>query len=558
MPIRTMPRIAMVLAAVGGCVGTVVDEAEPPTEITEAPGGRIEGSVPTPAATACAAAGVHPGPSPLRRLTHAEYDATIRDLLGDTSAPGRGFPADERRDGFDNNAGALVVSDVLAERYEAAAERLSANAVRNLPALLQCDPVARGEDVCMGAFVRSFGLRAFRRPLDDGQAQRLLGLYAQARRDYDFASAVRMTLMAMLQWPGFLYRIDVAAPGGSGRGPSRLDDHSVAARLSYLLWGSMPDQELFRAAAAGELQQAARVAAQARRMLADPRAADTLDRFHGQWLGIDSLESQDKDRATYPRYSPQLAALLKQETRLFVDDVIRKGDGLLATLLRSSTSFLNRDLAAFYGTSGVTSDSFARTSLDPRQRAGLLTHASVLARYSAANRTSPVERGAFVRSAVLCSPLPPPPADVNAALPVPKAGATVRDLLAQHRSSPACASCHGLIDPVGLAFENYDGVGRWRDEEAGRPVDASGALPGTDVDGPVAGARELIDRLAGSRQASDCVVTTWFRFGQGRGPSADDACTLESLHTAFQASHGNLRDLIVALTQTDAFLYQAD
>jgi hypothetical protein len=219
-------------------------------------------------------------------------------------------------------------------------------------------------------------------------------------------------------------------------------------------------------------------------------------------------------------------------------------------------TFLNEPLAAFYGSPGPVGSEFQRTTLDGVRRAGFLTQAGILAALAKPNQTSPVQRGKFVQEQLLCNDLPPPPANVEITLPEPSPTATTRERFSQHASLPTCAACHTLMDPIGLGFEHYDGSGRWRDSENGMAIDASGVVNGSDVDGPFVGAIELADRLGHSERVRACFVRQWFRFAYGRGDTPADQCTLATLTSRFAAGKANVRELLVALTESDAFLYR--
>ncbi|MFT3770257.1 MAG: DUF1592 domain-containing protein [Minicystis sp.] len=507
---------------------------------------------------ACDSAAIYPGDAPARRMTRFEYNNTVRDLLGATGSPADAFPADEVAGIFNNQASALVVTELLAEGYMNAAESVAGTAVQDLSKLVGCDPQASGADVCGAQFIDSFGQRAFRRPLDtDGRAL-LQSVFDAALAKWDYPTAIRLVIETALQSPRFLYRLEFGMPSPNADGVVKLDDYEVASRLSYLLWGSMPDDALFAAAAKGELSKPEQVAEQARRMLADPRARDTIANFHEQWLGLVNLPKVDKDTNVFPQYNAALKDTWKAETLAFVNDVIFDGDGDVATLLSAPYTMMNADVAAFYGMSdGPTGAAFERVDLDPAQRAGLLTQPSILAVNAHADQTSPVHRGKFVRERLLCEPISPPPPNVNAVPPPVDPNATTRERFAQHSTDPACAGCHKLMDPVGFGFENYDGVGLWRDEDQGIPVDASGEVVGSkDSNGKFVGAVELAQRLAKSEEVRACVVKQWFRYGHGRPDTKDDACTMAQLQQAFSAAKYDVKELMVALTQTDAFLYR--
>jgi hypothetical protein len=283
-----------------------------------------------------------------------------------------------------------------------------------------------------------------------------------------------------------------------------------------------------------------------------------VQNFSDQWLGLDGLATADKDPKAYPSYTPQLKVTWKAETMAFVTDVILDHGGDLATLLTAPYTMMNADVAAFYGiTGGPTGTDFVHVDLDPTQRAGLLTQPSVLAVTAHADQTSPVRRGKFVRERLLCEQIAPPPPNVKAVPPAVDPGATTRQRFSQHDTDPFCASCHHLMDPVGFGFEHYDPLGLWRDTDQGLPIDASGLVSDSkDVNGPFDGAVSLAQKLSTSEEVRSCLVTQWFTYGQGRSISTADTCSIGKLQAAFAAGSYDVKELMVALTQTDAFLYR--
>jgi hypothetical protein len=320
----------------------------------------------------------------------------------------------------------------------------------------------------------------------------------------------------------------------------------------------MPDDALLVAADADRLASSGDLVREARRLLDDPRAREPVQAFHAQWLGLDRLDDLDKDRVVYPAFEPELAASFRAETMRFVDEVVWSREGTLKALLTAPYTFVDRRLAVFYGVqaAGATDTTLVHVPVDPARRAGLLTHASLLAVHSKANQTSPVHRGRFVREQLLCTVPPPPPADIEIRPPDLDPRMTTRQRFAQHTADPFCYACHRMLDPIGFGFEHYDGVGRWRDRESGNPIDAAGELLFTDVNGPFDGAAELGRMLAASDDVSRCYATQWFRFGYGRSESAADACSLQTLSTALSDARGDLRQLVLALVITDAFRYR--
>ena len=502
---------------------------------------------------------IEPGDAPIRRMTRAEYNNTVRDLLGDASKPASSFVPEEEALGFNNQATSLGVTQLLAEQMMNAAEAISLKAASDLGALMPyCDAVTAGEDACATMFIERFGKRAFRRPLTPAEAARFFELYSWGRTTYDFASGVGLVIQAMLQSPHFLYRVELGMPDPIEADVVPLGPYEIASRLSYLLWNSMPDDDLFAAADAGELATKEQVAAQARRMLEHPRAREAVANFHSQWLKLTHIETVAKSTATYPLYHDGLRSLWRQETEAFLEHVVFDGEGDVATLLAAPYSMMNAELAAFYGVENPpTGEAFERVELDPNERAGILTQASLLAVNAKPNQSSPVHRGKFVREMLLCQLLPPPPNNVEIKPPEVKPGVTTRERFKEHSANPECAACHVLMDPIGFGFEHYDGIGLWREEDQGLPVDASGHLFATrDIDGPFNGAVELAKELASSAEVRQCVATQWFRFGYGRSEGKTDACAMQEIQGAFAASGNNIKELLVALTQTEAFLYR--
>jgi hypothetical protein len=363
-----------------------------------------------------------------------------------------------------------------------------------------------------------------------------------------------MTVSAILQSASFLYRVEI--PGA--KKITRLSGYEIAARLSYLIWASMPDQALFDAAEVGALDQDQGVKEQAERMLDDPRAHRSVATFFENWLDLRKLQRNDpKDVNLLPSFSSDLIASMRSESDLFVDDVFF-ANGTLDTLFTANYTFLNQPLAAFYGVSGPTTATFEKVTLDGKTRLGLFMQANFLAGQAKVNDTAPVMRGLFVRDRLLCDPPAPPPANIPS-LPPPTPGASPRERLDAHRSDPACAGCHTLMDPIGFGFEHFDAVGQYRDMQDGEPIDATGELIHTeDVDGPFDGALELVTKLSQSHEVETCAVKQWFRFGYGRGESELDGCTLLDLNTTFTQSGGNWKALVIALTQSDAFLFRTN
>lgn len=538
MKTRTEPVLLVGVVALLGCTG-VIDPLPrgPGSPDSELPRGEWECTEPLP------------GPSPLRRLSHREYRNTVRDLFGWGDVEAAPFAPDPTVHGFDNEASLLVVSPLLAEQYMAAAEGLAEVASGEVVAGVGCDPGA--DPTCARRLIGEFGARAFRRPLTEEEVSTYASVYEQGAAGGDAGAGVELVLTRMLQSPHFLYRVERGVDGDGGTRPSSWE---MASRLSYALWGTMPDAALLDAAASGALAEPTEVDRQARRMLEDPRAEAMVAAFHRQWLGLDRVDDLDKDERVYPSTNAALFASMRQETELFLADVFWSGPSFRRRLFTGNVSFLDGRLAAHYEIDGPTGDAFERVELDGVERTGLLTQGSILSLLAKPYESAPVTRGAFVRRVLLCQALPDPPANVDITPPEVDPTRTTRERFEQHRSDPVCASCHRLLDPIGFGFEGYDGVGVFRRLENGLAVDDSGALEGTDVDGPFSGAVGLSERLAESQDVSACVALSWFRFLHGREATPDDACTLQRLEDTLTETDDDMTALLLEMTKTEAFL----
>jgi uncharacterized protein DUF1592/uncharacterized protein DUF1588/uncharacterized protein DUF1587/uncharacterized protein DUF1595/uncharacterized protein DUF1585 len=503
--------------------------------------------------------------TPLRRLTRTEYTNSVRDLLDVDVSATADLPADEVTNGFDNNAAVLTVSSLHAEKYVLVSETLAKLAVQKLSTLTAgCDTTAKGEDACALAFAKSFGRRAFRRPTTAEDERQLLAAYAAGHTGGSYAEGVEVMLRAALQSPNFLYRLELTPATDAGAKRIPLSQFELASRLSYLAWASGPDDALLDAAAKGELATKEQVAAKVRELLSMPKARAAIAGFFEQWAGTRRLAITTKNSAQFPGFSTQLRDAMAKELPAFINDVLWNGDRQLSTLLTAPVAFISGPLAQVYGISapaGAGDGSPVKVTLPAnQQRAGILTQAGFLSVQGHPDQTSPVLRGKFVRAMLLCQPPPPPPADVDISLPTVDEGATARLRFGAHESAGAsCAGCHRLMDPIGLAFEHFDAIGQYRERDNGQALDVSGEVLGAadaSLSGAFNGPAELAAKLASSEQVRACVATQWFRFASGRSEANGDACSLATMQRAFNAASGDIIDLIVATTQTDAFWYR--
>jgi hypothetical protein len=505
-----------------------------------------------------APAGVSAGVSPLRRLSNEQYRNSVRDLLGLQTAadtvPVTALPPDESiGDKFVSNVVRPVQGADL-DRYADVAGQLAKKAVMNLGALVPCNP-AQGNADCARAFITSFGRRAFRRPLAQVEVQRLEKVFTGGGA---FDNGIRLVIEAILQSPKFLYLIEPAPADSSGK-VMGLDSWSMAARLSYFLWNSTPDETLLQVADKGELATPDQLVVQARRLMADNRFKDTVATFHQAWLDLSELVGAEKDAKVFPLWNDQLKALMAEETRRFVEHVLKEGDGKLETLLGAKFTFLSGALYDVYGVpkpAGAAANEWRRVDLKAGERSGLLTHPSLMSALAREDRTSFVRRGKMVREALFCQEVPPPPPGVNDTEVNLPATASAKERAAAHRTAPDCAACHALFDPIGFAFETFDGIGRYRTMEAGKPVESQVQLTNTSIDGSYPDAVALGAKLGGAADVRACVAKQWLRYALGREDVDDDRPSLDGALRSFGDAGGSLPELLLGVIRSDSFRHQ--
>ncbi len=490
----------------------------------------------------------------IRRLNRDEYAATIRDLLNIHINAGQSLPADGAGgEGFDNAAETLFLSPIHAEKYLESARTALHYAFS--------DPKSRTAFVIADQDARKvltgFLPRAFRRPVADTEMARYLTLFQQASaRGEDFDEALQYALQAVLISPNFLFRIEPPNPSAE---PRPLGHFELASRLSYFLWGSMPDAQLFRLAKEGKLQDPSVLHSEIARMLKDPKSLEFCQRFVEQWLGTRELGRDIKpDKKLFPQYyDAELQSAMKYEPILFFQEILAQDLSLL-NLIDSNFTILTNKLQKFYGLPKTDLKQQPKRADLPEgsHRGGILGMSAVLAVSSLPTRTSPVLRGKWVLDALLGTPPPPPPPNVpqleeNHDGAAPR---TVRERLAQHRANPVCASCHSRIDPIGFGLENYDVLGRWRTEDAGKPIDSKGELPGgISFDGP----EQLKTVLLNKKELFFRNLTTkLLGYALGRGLTLQDQCTVEQILTQLDKDGYRAQSLVQGIVMSVPFRYQ--
>jgi len=495
----------------------------------------------------------------LRRLTHRQYNNTVRDLLGDQTNPGTQFPPEDFINGFKNQYQAQNLSPLLLEAYATAAERLARNVFRggDTRGLIPCKPSIP----CRSQFIREFGLKAFRRPLDTTEQKRYEALFHNA----DFLAGAQLVIEAMLQSPHFLFRLDETAnPKWKG--------YVTASRLSYALWDSMPDAALLQSAARGDLSTPAGVEKATRRLLDHTRARDALDEFVSQWLRFDRILTATKDRRRFPQFTRETSVAMTEEARLFVGDLVWN-DRRFTDLFTANYSFMNADLATIYGVPAPAKE-FDKVAFPAgSERAGILGQTLFLALTAKPDESAPTARGLYVREQFLCQHVAEPPPGVNTNLPpVTEAKPqTNRDRMSEHATNPSCATCHNLIDPIGFGLEKFDAIGARRDKfkllffpayrSSNRRAPPKTLELDMDTSGEVAGIpnskftspSQLGSVLANSTLCQECVVKQYFRYTEGRMETPGDRPLIRAVLNDFVKSEFRFKEMMVSLARNREF-----
>jgi hypothetical protein len=484
----------------------------------------------------------------------------VRDLLGVTVQPATMLPpssmlAPDTPGSVDQRAW---------DGYQSAAAALATQVMGDATAkgkVIPCTPSGDGS-ACAQQFIQQFGRRAFRRPLTTEEVARFTLLYtnrATLTATGTFDEATQLILRAFLLSPSFLTRAEISetAEGSS----FVLNGYEVASRLSYILWGSMPDETLFSAASAGSLATSAGILAQAQRMMQDPRARAKVSDFHQTYahMGLGTRwEDIARDPAVYPAFNSAMTPLLSQETTRFFDYIVFDKGGSFHDLMTSPVGFVNATLAPLYGldASKYGADLVA-VNLDPAVRSGVFTRLGFLTSYSVYNRPSPILRGAFLQKEVLCTTIGAPPPDAQST-PLPATGTTNRERVTAQTSGAVCASCHStLINPTGFALEGFDAIGAYQPMEAGMPTNTSATVLIGPNAVPVNGAVDLMTKIANSPEAQQCYTQKLLQFAFDRALTAQDTCTVQSLAANLTKPNYTVVSLITDLTQTQSFRYRA-
>jgi len=550
-------------------------------------GGTIGGTGGMPVVLDCSAKA--PGRSLVRRLTTYEYSNTVRDLLGDTTSPGNQLPAqvDSKQNPFGNDADEQSPSPLLVEKYQSVAETIAARATANSTALGKLHSCASNvttanEESCARMIATALAPRAYRRTATTTEIDELVKLYKDVRAlsTATFASSVAAMIEGVLQSPDFLYRVELGQAVAGNTAVKRIAGREMATRLSYMFWQTMPDPALFQAADAGMLDSNDGVKQQAQKMLDDPRSHPMVAFFFDNLLPIPDLAGLTRDTTTFPKWSSSIGAAMRTEVQRFLEYEIFENTTQVAAphatgswpaILTAPYTFVNQALYSYYGSStfaagvpAVTGTTLTKVNLNTSQRLGLLTLGGMTAGSTISSNTNPVLRGSFIVNKLMCRTIDLPVGFTPMA-PDPYSGKTARERYSIHSQAEYCKGCHKYLDPLGFPFENYDAVGQYRETEHWTDkttnmsydtvIDASGAVPG--VDGTAKNGVELVKLLATSPEVGNCFASHWMRFAFGRSLTDADGCNQQTVGNAFKDAGYNVKQLLVALTQSDGFLFRA-
>jgi Protein of unknown function (DUF1592)/Protein of unknown function (DUF1588)/Protein of unknown function (DUF1595)/Protein of unknown function (DUF1587)/Protein of unknown function (DUF1585) len=497
-----------------------------------------------------------PAPAGLRRLTSVQYRNTIADLFGGTVAVSTDLEADTALSGFASIGASLVsLSPHLIEQLETAALDVAHQALSNTAtraAFVGCNPTAATDDACTSAFLGKLGRRAWRRPLAADEVATLAALTKTIQTSMNsYFGGLEYGVAAILESPHFIYREELGTADPANAARVVFDDHELATRLSYFLWNTTPDDMLLDAADAKQLAGAG-FAAQVQRLLTSPRAVTGAETFFGEYFRLGDLDNLPQLPSVFPKSTPTIGPAMREETQRFLADLAITRNGDFRDMFVSTTTFVNAELAGLYGLPAPAGTGFSQVTLpDAGLRAGYLGQGSFLALNAHSNVTSPTYRGKFIREMLMCETIPPPPMNVPP-LPADVPGAapqTMRQKLSMHRAVEPCKTCHTLMDPLGLAFENFDGIGASRTMDAGQVIDASGDLDGTAFAGP----RDLEKLLSQNPATMSCVARNMYRYVTGHIESAGEEPAIVQLAQAFSTGQFHFSALISAMLASPAF-----
>lgn len=493
----------------------------------------------------------------VRRLNRAEYDNVVRDLLGVDVQPSDQFPADEVGEGFDNLGSVLALPPLLMEKYLNAAEQVTAAIKGDKQAWKKAypdlAPEGRYDDKLVRHSIGRLARRAFRRPVNDQEIGRLMELYRRGRSaSLSHSDAILFVTQGVLVSPMFLFRLEEDPQAVAREEPTPLDSHAIASRLSFLLWSSIPDEQLDALADQGRLTDPEQIVEQAKRMLRDSKSSAFVDNFFGQWLQLRLLSGISPDPKLFPEFDDALRTAMREETLQYLRGMVQD-DGSILEILDSDYTYLNGRLAKHYGIDGVEGSEFQRVQLQDDRRGGVLTHASVLTLTSNPTRTSPVKRGKWILENVLGTPPPPPPPNVPELQEGDELLGSLRERMHQHRENPSCAVCHQKMDELGFGFENFDAIGGWRERDGRYEIDASGELPDGSTFSKPRELRQIL--MSDSTDFTNCLTRKLLTYALGRALSSRDKCMVDDIVKHVEQHDHRFTELLVAVVTSPAFRF---
>lgn len=515
-------------------------------------GGTDEGELPDP--------DLEPAPPTMHRLTTAQLHNTYVAVLGLPLELPTNLPSDDLLYGSTAiAAAAATVAPLAAEQYEEATyfvlDQVWADPVRRA-SLVGCEP-ATASDPCVAEFFAAFAKKAWRRPVEDAEVDALVALTAALAGELgDVNASLEFAAASVLQSPHFLFRVEIGVEDPNAPELLRYTSWEMASRLSYLILGAPPDDELVALAENDGLGSVDAIEAQAFRLLDDPRARPALVGFFRDFMGLAKLDALDKDIEQFPQMTATLGPSMRSELERMFETTVFDESGDFRDLFTTRTTALNEDLARVYGIMGITGPELRpHTFAESDHRAGILTSAGFLAVNAHKTQTSPTHRGRFVRIQLLCQDVPPPPEGVDTSLPAPDPDAppkTLRERLEIHRDQPACASCHDLMDPIGFAFEHFDAIGAYREvDEQGLTLDSASDINGT----PVASGDEVGAVMAQMPAASACIAQRFYEHAGAHLVASGERDALQEVVDEFVTSEHDFRSLVVAVVVNDGFRY---
>jgi hypothetical protein len=556
---RSLITLALIGAlGAAGCAGQIFED---PTPTGQPPQPPAPPPPPPPEGEPVPPADADVGRVDMHRLNNLEYDNTIRDLLGVTSTARATFLPDEKGIAFDNDAESLIVTDVRYEQYYAAADAVATQAFADTAArarILTCAPASASDTACTKQIITRFGQRAWRRPLETAEVDRLVRVAADAVAEgEDFAGSIRQIVTVMLAVPQFLYRIELD-PTPPSLARHALTPYELASRLSYLLWSTMPDDALFSRAASGELLRDDVLASEVDRLLADGKSHSFTESFAGEWLGVGDAVAHQVEPTAFRDFDAQLQKALVAEALAYFQHFVTT-DRDMGTFFTSELNFVNARLARHYDLPAVTGDALVMVEDASDERQGFMGLGAFLMQSSFSYRTAPTLRGRWVLENLLCTTIPPPNFEVpkldNEMASDPKSQElNVAARLAEHRNNMNCNGCHKVLDPIGIGLENFDGVGRYRTTYTnGDAIDASGVMPSGEK---FNGLKQLNQIVAKDARFFTCASSKALNYALGRNLTPADAPFLDQILYRWRHRGTSVRALLKAVVASDTFRYR--